>query len=97
MKKNINNIMHGTLVIAMVSTMTACSDSFLEQKPLSFYEPSKTYSTESGLQSALTQCDKQLKTYRIDGNWNNVGIFTNYLMSDVGMYAKTDMGGICVS
>ena len=42
MKKNINNIMHGTLVIAMVSTMTACSDNFLEQKPLSFYEPSNT-------------------------------------------------------
>ena len=34
-----------------------------------------------------------MKTYRIDGNWNNVGIFTNYLMSDVGMYAKTDMSG----
>ena len=38
-------------------------------------------------------CDKQLKTYILDGNWNNVGLATNYLMSDVGMYAKTDMGG----
>ena len=31
----------------------------------------------------MTQCDKQLKTYIIDNNWNNVGLATNYLMSDV--------------
>ena len=80
-------------MVAMTSMMVGCTADFLEQDPLSFYEPAATYSTEAGLQAALAQCDKQLKTYRIDGNWNNVGIFTNYLMSDVGMYAKTDMGG----
>lgn len=80
-------------MVAMTSMMVGCTSDFLEQDPLSFYEPAATYSTEAGLQAALAQCDKQLKTYRIDGNWNNVGIFTNYLMSDVGMYAKTDMGG----
>ena len=90
---NKNILKGGVAVIAMASMMVSCSDSFLEQDPLSFYEPATTYSTEAGLQAALAQCDKQLKTYRIDGNWNNVGIFTNYLMSDVGMYAKTDMGG----
>ena len=88
-----NNILRGGLMLALAGTMVGCSDGFLEQDPLSFYEPATTYSTEAGLQAALAQCDKQLKTYRIDGNWNNVGIFTNYLMSDVGMYAKTDMGG----
>ena len=79
--------------MAAAASLTACSDSFLEQDPLSFYEPTTTYSTEAGLQSALTMCDKQLKTYILDGNWNNVGLATNYLMSDVGMYAKTDMDG----
>ena len=93
MKINITKILRGGLVLALAGTMVGCSDDFLAQDPLSFYEPATTYSTEAGLQAALTQCDKQLKTYRIDGNWNNVGIFTNYLMSDVGMYAKTDMGG----
>ena len=83
----------GAAVILLGSMMAGCTSDFLEQDPLSFYEPTTTYSTEAGLQAALTQCDKQLKTYRIDGNWNNVGIFSNYLMSDVGMYAKTDMGG----
>ena len=89
-----NNILKGCAaeMLAAIS-LTGCGDKFLEQDPLSFYEPTTTYSTEAGLQAALAQCDKQLKTYRIDGNWNNVGIFTNYLMSDVGMYAKTDMGG----
>lgn len=90
----INNIFKsGAAVLVVASMMVSCGDSFLEQDPLSFYEPATTYSTEAGLQAAMTQCDKQLKTYRIDGNWNNVGIFTNYLMSDVGMYAKTDMSG----
>ena len=88
-----NHIFKGALLFLAAGTLASCSDSFLEESPLSFYEPGTTYTTEAGLQSALAQCDKQLKTYRIDGNWNNVGIFTNYLMSDVGMYAKTDMGG----
>ena len=86
-------IYRSSFVMAAAASLTACSDSFLEQDPLSFYEPTTTYSTEAGLQSALTMCDKQLKTYILDGNWNNVGLATNYLMSDVGMYAKTDMGG----
>lgn len=84
---------NGVALFTMALTLASCGDSFLEQDPLSFYEPTTTYSTESGLQSALTMCDKQLKTYILDGNWNNVGLSTNYYLSDVGMYAKTDMGG----
>ena len=78
-------------MVAMTSMMVGCTSDFLEQDPLSFYEPAATYSTEAGLLAALAQCDKQLKTYRIDGNWNNVGIFTNYLMSDVGVSRTTSM------
>ena len=88
-----NKIFKGCTAFALATTLTGCGDDFLKQDPLSFYEPTTTYSSESGLQAALAQCDKQLKTYRIDGNWNNVGIATNYYLSDVGMYAKTDMGG----
>lgn len=93
MKRYMNTLYRGSAVIALAATMTACTDSFLEQDPLSFYEPTATYSTEEGLKAALTMCDKQLKTYILDGNWNNVGLSTNYYLSDVGMYAKTDMGG----
>ena len=52
-------------MVAMSSMMVGCTSDFLEQDPLSFYEPAATYSTEAGLQAALAQCDKQLKTYRI--------------------------------
>lgn len=93
MKQYMKAIYKSCFVVAAAASLTACGDSFLEQDPLSFYEPTTTYGTEEGLQSALTMCDKQLKTYILDGNWNNVGLATNYLMSDVGMYAKTDMGG----
>ena len=94
MKQYINNFCKGSALVAAFATMTtACSDSFLEQDPLSFYEPTTTYSTEEGLLAALTMCDKTLKTYIIDGNWNNVGLSTNYYLTDVGMYAKTDMYG----
>lgn len=93
MKKNINKLYRSGLVVAMAVTMISCGDDFLKQDPLSFYEPGKTYSTEAGLEAALTQCDKQLKTYIIDNNWNNVGLATNYYLTDVGMYAKTDAGG----
>ena len=62
MKKNIKNIYRGGLLIALAGTMVSCGDDFLKQDPLSFYEPGTTYSTEAGLQAAMTQCDKQLKT-----------------------------------
>lgn len=45
--------------------LTGCSDSFLDQDPLSFYNPDNTYTTESGLQSALAMCDLGLKD--VDG------------------------------
>lgn len=93
MNNNIKNIYRGGLFFALASTMISCGDDFLKQDPLSFYEPTTTYSTESGLEAAMTECDKQLKTYVLDGNWNNVGLATNYYLSDVGMYAKTDAGG----
>ena len=92
MKQYINNFCKGRALVAAFATMTACSDSFLEQDPLSFYEPTTTYSTEEGLLAALTMCDRTLKTYILDGNYNNVGLSTHYYMSDVGMYAKTDAG-----
>ena len=57
MKIKKNNILRGGLMLALAGTMVGCSDGFLEQDPLSFYEPATTYSTEAGLQAALAQCD----------------------------------------
>lgn len=93
MKNYINNLFKGSAVMALLATLTHCSDSFLAQDPLSFYEPSATYTNEAGLQAAMAMCDKHLKTILLDGNGNVVPMATNYIMSDIGLYAKTDAGG----
>jgi starch-binding outer membrane protein, SusD/RagB family len=40
-----------------------CSEDFLKPEPLSFYEPSKTFTTPESLNSALIAC---LRNARID-------------------------------
>ncbi len=93
MKTYINTLFkHGTATVLTV-LLAGCSDSFLEQDPLSFYEPAVTYTNEAGLQAAMAMCDKHLKTMLMDGNGNVLPMASNYLMSDVGLYAKTDAGG----
>lgn len=92
MKSYINNLCKSSVVVALVAMLASCSDSFLEQDPLSFYEPSATYTNEAGLQAALAMCDRHLKTMLMDGNGNVLPMASNYIMSDVGLYAKTDAG-----
>lgn len=93
MKNHINNILIGCAFISMAPVFTGCTDSFLKQDPLSFYEPSATYISEAGLRAAMAMCDKHLKTILMDGNGNVLPMASNYLMSDIGLYAKTDAGG----
>lgn len=93
MKNITNKILKGCVAVASVAVLSSCSDSFLKQDPLSFYEPTATYSTEAGLQSALAMCDLHYKTMLMDGNGNVLPIASVYFMSDIGLYAKTDAGG----
>ena len=94
MKTDIKNIfLNGSLAIASMLSMTGCSDDFLKQDPLSFYEPTITYNTEAGLKSALAACDLHYKTMLMDGNGNVLPIASVYFMTDIGLYAKTDAGG----
>ena len=91
--KNIKNLYKGCMAMASFAVLaTSCSDSFLEQDPLSFYEPTATYTTEAGLQSALAMCDLHYKTMLMDGNGNVLPIASVYFMTDIGLYAKTDAG-----
>lgn len=91
--KTIHNILKGCLVATSAALLTGCGDSFLDQDPLSFYNPGNTYTTESGLQSALAMCDLGLKEMLMDGNGNCLPMASVYFMSDIGLYAKTDAGG----
>ena len=92
--KKIFNILKGCLVgTVSVGLLTGCSDSFLDQDPLSFYNPDNTYTTESGLEPALAMCDLGLKEMLMDGNGNVLPIASVYFMTDLGLYAKTDASG----
>ena len=44
----------GVFLLAGMAVLGSCSRDFLDQDPLSFYEPKNTYSTESGLQATLS-------------------------------------------
>ncbi len=92
--KKIFNILKGCLAATTSAVLlTGCSDSFLDQDPLSFYNPGNTYTTESGLESALAMCDLGLKEMLMDGNGNVLPMASLYFMTDLGLYAKTDASG----
>ncbi|WP_270418906.1 RagB/SusD family nutrient uptake outer membrane protein [Bacteroides intestinalis] len=90
--KKMNKLVRGCMVLASAAMLASCSDSFLEQDPLSFYNPGNTYTTESGLRSAMAMCDLGLKEMLMDGNGNVLPIASLYFMTDIGLYAKTDAG-----
>lgn len=90
--KRITKYINGSLALAASVMLAGCSDSFLEPEPMSFYEPTTTFSTVQGLESALSQCDSQLKFMYVDGNGNVLTTNTHYLTTDIFLYAKTDAG-----
>lgn len=96
MKTNrIQNITMGLALVAGTMAMTSCSRDFLDPDPQSMYEPGKTFSTESGLQAALAMADRHLCNNYTYYNSKNISvpIATEYLMSDLMLYGKTDQGG----
>ncbi len=88
--KKMNKLAKGCMVLVSAAMLASCSDSFLEQDPLSFYNPGNTYTTESGLRSAMAMCDLGLKEMLMDGNGNVLPMASLYFMTDIGLYAKTD-------
>lgn len=85
-------IMGGLAMLAGASILlTGCKESFLEADPLSFYEPTKTFSTEAGLQSVQAIADRQLKRYWTDGSHNEMfPLMSEYTFSDLMVPAATD-------
>jgi hypothetical protein len=76
-----------------------CSEDFLKPDPLSFYEPSSTFSTESGLQAAMANCDKNLRNNwtHYSANSNSAPIATEYVYSDMCVATKADVGNNILS
>ena len=63
-----------------------CTDDFLKQDPLSFYNPENTYTTESGLQSALSMCDYGLKEMLM----SELSYWQNHLAYHPHRFSHTD-------
>ena len=67
--------------------LCGCSD-FLEPKPLSFYDPTTTFTTEAGLQATMAAADKQLRDIWINGESNALAL--EYRLSELAANGKTD-------
>lgn len=78
------------LLCAVMMVFNGCSEEFLKPDPLSFYEPTATFSTESGLMSALAICDRHLKLYYATDHNEMLTIGTEYIFSDMMVAAATD-------
>jgi len=83
-----NNIF--AFLIGSALLISGCSQDFLTPDPLSFYEPAATFSTESGLKSAMAICDRHLKLYYATDHNEMLTIGTEYLFSEMMVAAATD-------
>lgn len=91
MKKS--TIFKNSVAAVVLAALTAgCSEDFLVPEPLSFFEPTVTFSKESGLQAAMAMCDRHLRVnyiwYNDRSNDNPLG--SEYMFSDYMVYGKTD-------
>ena len=67
-----------------------CVEDFLKPEPLSFYEPTATFSTESGLKSAMAICDRHLKLYWATDHNEMLSMGTEYIFSELMVASATD-------
>lgn len=87
-----NNIIIKSVSFALVvSALASCSESWLDPEPLSFYEPNITFSTEEGLEGALTRCRSDMLYYFLGSN--GTAVSTELIFSDVAVSAITDLSG----
>lgn len=78
------------LLLGGIILPSGCSEDFLEPDPLSFYEPTATFSTESGLNAALAICDRHLKLYWATDHNEMLSLGTEYMFSELMVASATD-------
>ena len=96
MKKNnyISKISLAALA-GMLILATGCNKEFLDPKPLSYFEPTATFNTESGIRAALIACDQELRNEFIINDFLARGILTMEMrISDISIGANTDGGHV---
>jgi hypothetical protein len=90
MKPASHKILRTILICTSLSLSAGCSKEFLEPEPLSFFEPSITFTTPEGLQAAITTCNRNLSYV-----WTGEAppLLTDLLFSDVAVNGTTDKSG----
>ena len=78
------------ILIGGIVLPSGCSEDFLNPEPLSFYEPTATFSTESGLQAAMAICDRHLKLYWATDHNEMLSLGTEYIFSELMVASATD-------
>ena len=90
---NIQTIVNNRLllaVIALLPTISSCSDSWLEPKPLSFYTPENSYIDAAGFYAALTSCERNMR-HEFFGD--GAPILTEMFFSEMNVEGTTDKAG----
>lgn len=78
------------LLLLLIVGFSACSDSWLEPKPLSFYTPENTYVDADGFYAAITACERNMRhEFFGDGS----PILTEFILSDMAVEGTTDKAG----
>ncbi|WP_166332690.1 RagB/SusD family nutrient uptake outer membrane protein [Sphingobacterium chungjuense] len=77
-------------ILGGIMLISSCSKDFLKPNPLSIYEPAATFSTESGLMSAMAICDRHLKLYWATEHNEMLTLGTEYIFSELMVAGATD-------
>lgn len=78
------------IATGLVVALSGCTRDFLETDPLSFYEPGATFTTESGLRSAMGICDRHMKLYLACDHNEMLPMGTELMFSDICAASNTD-------
>ncbi len=78
------------LLVGILILFAGCEEDFLKPEPLSFYEPTATFSTESGLKAAMAICDRHLKLYWATDHNEMLSLGTEYIFSEMMVASATD-------
>lgn len=77
-------------MVGGILLISSCSKDFLKPDPLSFYEPTATFSTESGLMAAMAISDRHLKLYWATDHNEMLTLGTEYIFSELMVASATD-------
>ncbi|RAW01255.1 RagB/SusD family nutrient uptake outer membrane protein [Pseudochryseolinea flava] len=80
-----------SLLVVTAVSMSACSEDWLEPKPLSIYTPENTFVNAKGLRAGIAACDANIRFASFYGD--GAPIITELIFSDVAVEGTTDKSG----